>query len=161
MGGVWDETNIYKHIWCSSVHVHVKELVFGKQFTPSPPKLWELANQLKECTSLQMMGPCEQNTKVTYDSSEYCCAPPINPYLSVCLSLVKPLISESEPRELSSSIWLLLMVLILLESADWRPFSILAMILSKIHLFLWHCHNQQYVTRRTFTNKTNAMACNT
>lgn len=66
-------------------------------------------------------------SKQTYDSCGHCCAPPMNPYLSVCLS-VKPLISESDPKELSSSMWLLLIVRILLVSTDWRPFSILAIL---------------------------------
>lgn len=66
-------------------------------------------------------------SKQTYDSCVHCCAPPMNPYLSVCLS-VKPLISESDPKELSSSMWLLLIVRILLVSTDWRPFSILAIL---------------------------------
>lgn len=67
----------------------------------------------------------------TYGSCVHCCAPPMNPYLSVCLS-VKPLISESDPKELSSSMWLLLIVRILLVSTDWRPFSILAMLARKL-----------------------------
>lgn len=69
--------------------------------------------------------------KQTYDSCVHCCAPPMNPYLSVCLS-VKPLISESDPKELSSSMWLLLIVRILLVSTDWRPFSILAILVRKL-----------------------------
>lgn len=70
-------------------------------------------------------------SKQTYDSCGHCCAPPMNPYLSVCLS-VKPLISESDPKELSSSMWLLLIVRILLVSIDWRPFSILAILAGEL-----------------------------
>lgn len=82
-------------------------------------------DEVRENESLEQL-------KQTYDASECCWAPPINPYLSVCLSLVKPLISESDPKELSSSMWLLLIVLILLVSTDWRPFSILAMVARKL-----------------------------
>lgn len=70
-------------------------------------------------------------SKQTYDSCVHCCAPPMNPYLSVCLS-VKPLISESDPKELSSSMWLLLIVRILLVSTNWLPFSILAILARKL-----------------------------
>lgn len=58
-----------------------------------------LATQLKPMS----INHCALQLNQTYDDPVCCCAPPINPYLSVCLSLVKPLISESDPKELSSS----------------------------------------------------------
>lgn len=71
----------------------------------------------------------------TYDSSEYFWAPPMNPYLSICLELVNPLISESDPKELSSSNWLP-RVLTLIVSSDRRPFSSWAIMILYKHTLL-------------------------